>query len=135
MLVCLPDPDTPTLTRRKPLSVATENSSSRIRRFGPVRVNLLRRDLPTRSRQADRKSTRLNSSHRTISYAVFCLKNKFDLNSFFFSHHLVLTSVPQASSAPVFPTHIATSSTLYFDSLTVNAGICGVLHCIQMYTS
>src|SRR5207248_8260278 len=23
---------------------------------------------------ADRKSTRLNSSHRTISYAVFCLK-------------------------------------------------------------
>src|SRR5437762_10544235 len=25
---------------------------------------------------ADRKSTRLNSSHRCISYAVFCLKNK-----------------------------------------------------------
>src|SRR5437867_10797769 len=25
---------------------------------------------------ADRKSTRLNSSHRTISYAVFCLKKK-----------------------------------------------------------
>src|SRR5207248_8822111 len=24
--------------------------------------------------EADRKSTRLNSSHRTISYAVFCLK-------------------------------------------------------------
>src|SRR5207248_3991014 len=27
-------------------------------------------------RGADRKSTRLNSSHRTISYAVFCLKKK-----------------------------------------------------------
>src|SRR5207248_7660107 len=27
-------------------------------------------------READRKSTRLNSSHRTISYAVFCLKKK-----------------------------------------------------------
>src|SRR5437867_10130024 len=26
--------------------------------------------------QRDRKSTRLNSSHRTISYAVFCLKKK-----------------------------------------------------------
>src|SRR5437773_8520700 len=26
--------------------------------------------------QADRKSTRLNSSHITISYAVFCLKKK-----------------------------------------------------------
>src|SRR5207248_5896227 len=29
-----------------------------------------------RVRLADRKSTRLNSSHRTISYAVFCLKKK-----------------------------------------------------------
>src|SRR5437764_6428605 len=27
----------------------------------------------------DRKSTRLNSSHRCISYAVFCLKKKKDL--------------------------------------------------------
>src|SRR5438094_5474264 len=27
-------------------------------------------------RKVDRKSTRLNSSHRTISYAVFCLKKK-----------------------------------------------------------
>src|SRR6266705_710749 len=26
--------------------------------------------------RSDRKSTRLNSSHRTISYAVFCLKKK-----------------------------------------------------------
>src|SRR5258708_24920261 len=28
------------------------------------------------SRQIDRKSTRLNSSHQIISYAVFCLKKK-----------------------------------------------------------
>src|SRR5437762_9759544 len=27
---------------------------------------------------ADRKSTRLNSSHRCISYAVFCLKKKMN---------------------------------------------------------
>src|SRR5437867_9481622 len=27
----------------------------------------------------DRKSTRLNSSHRTISYAVFCLKKKKEI--------------------------------------------------------
>src|SRR5438094_3402196 len=33
--------------------------------------------VPPRHRSArDRKSTRLNSSHRTISYAVFCLKKK-----------------------------------------------------------
>src|SRR5437867_7059666 len=31
---------------------------------------------PARRIGADRKSTRLNSSHRTISYAVFCLKKK-----------------------------------------------------------
>src|SRR5207248_6107810 len=30
----------------------------------------------TRGSGQDRKSTRLNSSHRTISYAVFCLKKK-----------------------------------------------------------
>src|SRR5437762_8406654 len=30
----------------------------------------------TRGRSADRKSTRLNSSHRCISYAVFCLEKK-----------------------------------------------------------
>src|SRR2546427_7498625 len=29
-----------------------------------------------RYRRADRKSTRLNSSHSQISYAVFCLKKK-----------------------------------------------------------
>src|SRR5207248_10933127 len=29
-----------------------------------------------KSELLDRKSTRLNSSHRTISYAVFCLKKK-----------------------------------------------------------
>src|SRR6202049_5243803 len=29
-------------------------------------------------RRRDRKSTRLNSSHTDISYAVFCLKNKND---------------------------------------------------------
>src|SRR3954465_1435117 len=32
-------------------------------------------------RDRDRKSTRLNSSHTIISYAVFCLKKKKDLNT------------------------------------------------------
>src|SRR5437763_9422257 len=53
-------------------------------------------------------------------------------NSNFFSDKLVLTSVTPASSAPVLQTPKATSSTLYFDSLTVNAGNCGFLHCILM---
>src|SRR5690348_17692348 len=33
-----------------------------------------RQEVPVRAR--DRKSTRLNSSHPSISYAVFCLKKK-----------------------------------------------------------
>src|SRR5437764_14987430 len=56
-------------------------------------------------------------------------------NSNFFSDKLVLTSVTPASSAPVLQTPKATSSTLYFHSLTVNAGNGGFLHCIQMDTS
>src|SRR5437870_7989397 len=36
---------------------------------------------PTNGPSVDRKSTRLNSSHVAISYAVFCLKKK--------KHHLV----------------------------------------------
>src|SRR3712207_7181167 len=32
-------------------------------------------------RQRDRKSTRLNSSHANISYAVFCLKKKNNENT------------------------------------------------------
>src|SRR5437764_6102657 len=40
-------------------------------RFGQAEVAWMRNAL-----QGDRKSTRLNSSHRCISYAVFCLKKK-----------------------------------------------------------
>src|SRR5690349_22972216 len=36
----------------------------------------LRCSVTRRSRTSDRKSTRLNSSHVEISYAVFCLKKK-----------------------------------------------------------
>src|SRR3712207_8451326 len=37
---------------------------------------------------SDRKSTRLNSSHANISYAVFCLKKKqHNINSYYQSHH------------------------------------------------
>src|SRR2546430_13605781 len=42
----------------------------------PAAVIVLALTFPDRPlpRRADRKSTRLNSSHRPISYAVFCLK-------------------------------------------------------------
>src|SRR5438552_3301300 len=51
------------------------------RRFRqPLGINVLRNDaesaLAIASATEDRKSTRLNSSHQIISYAVFCLKKK-----------------------------------------------------------
>src|SRR3712207_7081465 len=54
------------------------------RRPGEVRRRLQRvlgdvdqhRSRPPGGREVDRKSTRLNSSHANISYAVFCLKKK-----------------------------------------------------------
>src|SRR5256885_5106576 len=58
--------------------------SDRLDRSGPAN-GLARRVLPRGARMTnqlpppgavDRKSTRLNSSHLVISYAVFCLKNK-----------------------------------------------------------
>src|SRR5215211_9020715 len=42
---------------------------------GPPRPGARRRRSP-RAPAGDRKSTRLNSSHTVISYAVFCLKKK-----------------------------------------------------------
>src|SRR5688500_20409594 len=39
-----------------------------------------RRPSPRRRDPRDRKSTRLNSSHLVISYAVFCLKKKKKIN-------------------------------------------------------
>src|SRR3712207_8401195 len=38
-------------------------------------------DVPAEQMYKDRKSTRLNSSHANISYAVFCLKKKTDTPS------------------------------------------------------
>src|SRR5258707_11031306 len=49
------------------------------RRQRAVAVGIRRaRGMPT----ADRKSTRLNSSHANISYAVFCLKKKKKNNTY-----------------------------------------------------
>src|SRR5437867_10485072 len=39
----------------------------------------------------DRKSTRLNSSHRTISYAVFCLKKKKKKKTYISIHNTYIT--------------------------------------------
>src|SRR5258708_10019264 len=66
---------------------------------------LRRKPRPERPREAprgrDRKSTRLNSSHQIISYAVFCLKKKN-------SHPLT----PQQTKTPTDNTTDAVHDTL-----------------------
>src|SRR3712207_6849085 len=49
----------------------------------------------------DRKSTRLNSSHANISYAVFCLKKKYD-HSLCNARPSCPTSLSHSSSPPQF---------------------------------
>src|SRR5438034_6333879 len=63
---------------RAPPSAARHNSMTSLRLNLAVRgtpVAHVFADLRTHE-QRDRKSTRLNSSHTVISYAVFCLKKK-----------------------------------------------------------
>src|SRR5256885_8353136 len=65
-----------TLFRSRPYVVQRRAEALTV--AGDVRA-VLERDQDLRragDRQRDRKSTRLNSSHLVISYAVFCLKKK-----------------------------------------------------------
>src|SRR5436189_5292973 len=66
-------------------------------RWSPPRYPAERR--APRPRSGDRKSTRLNSSHRCISYAVFCLKKKNKPE-----YHIYTAS--QSERAPVHQLHI-----------------------------
>src|SRR5947208_12765464 len=54
------------------------SSTQRVDSSAPRSTSEPRRSPPNRRMPAsrDRKSTRLNSSHQIISYAVFCLKKK-----------------------------------------------------------
>src|SRR5579871_4381998 len=47
----------------------------------------------------DRKSTRLNSSHVEISYAVFCLKKKNKCGTAVYSHQQTTNAAPQTECA------------------------------------
>src|SRR5690348_17746108 len=60
-----------------------------------IRLRVFTRPLPVR----DRKSTRLNSSHPSISYAVFCLKKK---------NTIIVTFTIRHPSLPHTPSHVHT---------------------------
>src|SRR5258707_11097814 len=57
-------------------SAGLEVRSAKTLRFVGDQFQTVGKALPTVWNWSDRKSTRLNSSHANISYAVFCLKKK-----------------------------------------------------------
>src|SRR2546427_9496084 len=52
-----------------------------------------RRVSPSSRSCTDRKSTRLNSSHSQISYAVFCLKKKKNISKEEYQHILITQTI------------------------------------------
>src|SRR2546422_11229313 len=66
-----------TLSLHDALPISLRRAAAGVRPGPPRGADQRRRATPVRShRVGDRKSTRLNSSHGYISYAVFCLKKK-----------------------------------------------------------
>src|SRR3712207_8914246 len=65
------------LSALRPVSAAEADLDPKVVRLRPEIEPMVRllEETP-RERVLDRKSTRLNSSHANISYAVFCLKKK-----------------------------------------------------------
>src|SRR2546430_12644985 len=59
-----------------PISIGQEASARTEPQLGPLSPRIKGLPAGTHGQFKDRKSTRLNSSHSQISYAVFCLKKK-----------------------------------------------------------
>src|SRR5260370_38555074 len=70
-----------------------------------------------------------------LSICIIILECPLIMSVFFFNDTATteIYTLSLHDALPISPK--ATSSTLYFDSLTVNAGNGGFLHCIQMDTS
>src|SRR3712207_8829337 len=84
------------------VSLCCQKSSYLPKKFPWVCINckLLSAVLMRLEAHLDRKSTRLNSSHANISYAVFCLKKKNSSLSLPFHSPHYLTSFFNSSSIP-----------------------------------
>src|SRR5437868_8562003 len=79
-----------TLSLHDALPISRSTSVSRAVRKMTGIVDVARSRRHTSTMPVDRKSTRLNSSHVSISYAVFCLKKKkYQLQP---QRHLLVTS-------------------------------------------
>src|SRR5690554_6971955 len=100
-------------------------SPSTIRKASPSTTAVL----PT----PDRKSTRLNSSHVRISYAVFCLKKKkkkqnTTRNTAINHHNNINTTIPNIMIPTESPQH-DTTSTVFIDHMTICSCYCCLSIC------
>src|SRR3712207_7408126 len=68
-----------------PVHAAEVAVDEAVPRLGPVGGPLGQAEVPG---GVDRKSTRLNSSHANISYAVFCLKKKNNITPYNYYHYI-----------------------------------------------
>src|SRR5256885_7381073 len=73
---------------------------------------------------SDRKSTRLNSSHLVISYAVFCLKKKNITVFFSFIIHVSHTNLPSANI------QFQASYALYLTTMSLLCRYLSTLHAV-----
>src|SRR5256885_7754766 len=84
-------------------------------RSGCARASASRRSTSrSRARRKDRKSTRLNSSHLVISYAVFCLKKKKKYQD----HHTLHNNIKPKKKRLKASHHAL--DTMHFTELTVD---------------
>src|SRR5258708_29034633 len=70
-----------TLSLHDALPISTFDSRAQLSQQGESLRSQLHRVCGVDLTKIDRKSTRLNSSHQIISYAVFCLKKKKNENN------------------------------------------------------
>src|SRR2546429_104159 len=87
-----------------------------IPRIAPFGSRNARSSVFAQRSQRDRKSTRLNSSHGYISYAVFCLKKKKELNQAAARYGFRCCRRPHICTAPLppetaLPSQMTTSTT------------------------
>src|SRR5256884_5688338 len=86
-----------------------------------LRANADRRENFRRLRQ-DRKSTRLNSSHGYISYAVFCLKKKTPMRRTCTTRRSRSPHCDSITATRLWPLHAVTHTEIPADHTTVACG-------------
>src|SRR5256885_10762146 len=84
-----------------------------------------------RGAEPDRKSTRLNSSHLVISYAVFCLKKK---NTDSMTDHLTSSITGRPAKGPMKRSQTGQSIGARFSSL-LRTIVVGIANCLIMSES